>query len=319
MELFASNEILPLTLTAKLGTLLNDRGDDRIEHPATIAYLEADGTESIQGAKVKVRGNFRRQAHNCNFPPLRLNFSKKKTTGTLFEGQDKIKLVNPCKKESSLYQDYLLLEYLTYRIYNQISPLSFKVRLVEMTFEEMEKEKSKTSYGFLIQDEEAVALQNGGEILDRQMLHPKAVDPHQLALVSLFQYMIGNTDWYIPQLHNVKLVRLPVKATPYPVPYDFDHAGFVNAQYASPHVNLPIKRVTQRYYRGYCHNQEELAQLIDLFNEKSASIYALVEDFELLSKRAKKNAISYLDGFYKTINNPKQVRKAFINKCQKLD
>ncbi len=44
-------------------------------HPAEISYTDQEGNEIKLPIKIKVRGNFRKDPINCDFPPLRLNFS----------------------------------------------------------------------------------------------------------------------------------------------------------------------------------------------------------------------------------------------------
>ena len=49
--------------------------------------------------------------------------------------------------------------------------------------------------------------------------------------VGIFEYMIGNTDWALSVLHNIKLLELPDAHRIY-VPHDFDYSGFVGTDYA---------------------------------------------------------------------------------------
>ncbi|CAN0534363.1 unnamed protein product, partial [Laminaria digitata] len=157
--IFASSEILELTLTVDLNTLINDSGDHPGEHAATLARTGVErGVEqdtSVQEILVQVRGNFRRQKTNCNFPPLRLNFKKKAVQGTIYEGLDKVKLVTHCQNLDKTYNQRVLLEYLAYKFYNQLTPLSFNVRLVKMTYKDENNDRKKmTKFGFLIEDDD---------------------------------------------------------------------------------------------------------------------------------------------------------------------
>jgi hypothetical protein len=68
----------------------------------------------------------------CSFLPLLLKFSKENVLNTIFQNQDKLKLVLPCKGEK-----YLVREFYVYRLYNLITYQSFKVRLVKLTFEDL--------------------------------------------------------------------------------------------------------------------------------------------------------------------------------------
>ena len=317
--LFESEEVLRLTLKTDIRPLLRNRDEEEEQEYATISYAESDGTVITQDIKVRTRGIFRRMKINCNFPPLRLNFSKKGAEGTLFEGQDKVKLVTHCRENEQAYEQFVLLEYLIYRMYNQLTDLSFKVRLVEMTYEDSSgKRKPSTRNGFLIEDDDAMAERNKGIILRQQGHQEEGTDFNQITLFALFQYMVGNSDWQVRSLHNIRLVQIEGLLLPFPVPYDFDFAGLVNTPYASPKRTLPIKNVRDRYYEGHCRTEEQLASQLSVFLDQKAAIYALFEDLEPLSKRYRKSAIGYLNEFYGIIENPKRVRRAFIKSCKKL-
>ncbi len=318
--LFTGQAPLAMTIQADMRGLLKDRGDERDEHPAHLAYRDAGGAVDMQEIKIRVRGNFRRQARNCSFPPLRLNVKKKRVKGTLFEGQDKLKLVVPCRQGNPAYEQYLLLEYLVYRMYNELTDFSFRVRLVEVAFEDTEGRWGRyETYGFLIEDEEAMAERNRGALLDQERHHPEAMDRTQVTLLALFQYMIGNTDWSVPALHNIKLVHQPDQLYPHPVPYDFDFCGFINTPYALPPAGLPIKKVTDRHYQGYCRSNEELAPLVALFQEKRAVFVDLLEREVPLRSRYRKEALAFLDDFYGVIDDLDRAQRVFGQQCRRLD
>jgi hypothetical protein len=139
-------------------------------------------------------------------------------------------------------------------------------------------------------------------------------------LFSVFQFMIGNTDWSIPGRHNVKLIRVGEKRSLYAVPYDFDMSGIVSTHYAAPHRKLShqIKSVRTRLYRGLCRKQEEFTPVLARFNRKKKEIYALYNHFPLLEDRNKKDTLRYLDAFYKIINKPKSVKRHLVENCRKL-
>ena len=309
------HEPLKITLQTDLRALLNDRGDERDEHAATMLFVEGDSTVVTQEVQLEVRGNFRRQVQHCSFPPLRLNVKKKQVEGTMFEGQDKLKLVNICQRGNSKFENYLMLEYLVYRMYNVLTEFSFRVRLLEVTFEDTRRNRDYTAYSFLIEDDEAMATRNGGKITEMENNHQESMNIDQVAVMALFQYMIGNSDWSVPGLHNMDLVRVGEEFRPYPVPYDFDFSGFVNAPYAQPPDQLPINKVTERFYKGYCRTEEELNQTISLFQEKRGSVMTLVETFPYLDRRPKRTALRFLDDFFGTLDSQRRVRRVFMDQC----
>jgi len=316
--LFESDEVVAVVLSTDFKTLFDDRGDDPKQQPALLSYTDEQGGEHSQELKVRLRGNFRKK--HCNFPPIRLNFAKKESEGTLFEGEDKLKLVTHCQDKRSDYEQYVLMEYLAYRMYNELTDKSFRVRLVQVTYEDTEENrKPLTRYGFLIEDDELMALRNNGFYLDDHTgYHQESTDYSQILMMALFQYMIGNTDWSVPALHNIRLIATEESQLPFAVPYDFDFSGLVNTNYASPSPKLPIKTVRQRLYRGYCRPQEEVVTQVEVFQKKKDQFYALIKDMEPLSRVVRGNAIDYLNDFYKTISTEKRIRRAFDNTCQQL-
>jgi hypothetical protein len=74
--------------------------------------------------------------------------------------------------------------------------------------------------------------------------------------VALFEFMIGNTDWFIQNRHNLEFVVVPGHNLLVPIPYDFDYSGLVNAPYAVHHTSLELPSVEIRYYQGWCYSEE---------------------------------------------------------------
>lgn len=317
-SLFESDDVIAVALKTDFKRLFDDRGDDPQQQPATLSYKDAAGSEHSQEIKVRLRGNFRKK--HCNFPPIRLNFAKKASEGTLFEGEDKLKLVTHCQDKKDEYEQYVLMEYLAYRMYNELTDQSFRVRLVQVTYEDTDgNRKPITRYGFLIEDDELMAERNNGFHLDNHTgYHQESTDYSQILMMAVFQFMIGNTDWSVPALHNIRLISTEESQLPIAVPYDFDFSGLVNSNYASPSPKLPIKTVRQRLYRGYCRPQEEVSRQAEVFQTKKDQFYALIKGMEPLSRVVRGNAIDYLNDFYKTISSEKRMRRAFENTCQQL-
>lgn len=313
--LFEEDDQISLTLQTDMKELLADRGEDPDQHAAQIIYNE-NGEEIVHDIKVRVRGNFRRQERNCSFPPLRLNFVKKEVQGTLFDNQDKLKLVNPCQRGQKEYEQYILLEYLVYRIYNVLTPYSFRVRLVRMRFEdEAGRIGDLESYGFLIEDEDQLAKRLSASILDIEHLHQEATDRQQMTLLALFQYMIGNTDWSVPDLHNIRLLDVPDKSLPVPVPYDFDFSGMVETPYAIPRPDLPVQSVSDRYYLGYCRSEKELDKAIALISDQREAINALFDEVQPLNRKMARVAQRFLDAFFNLIESPRKAHRTLDRAC----
>ena len=139
-----------------------------------------------------------------------------------------------------------------------------------------------------------------------------------MTLVAIFEYMIGNTDWAVSVDHNTKLI-MPEKdsiARPYVVPYDFDYSGLVNTEYAVPDEKLELENVRQRLYRGFPRTLLEVNEALDIFKEKKEKIYALINNFDLLTTSSKKEMIYYLDSFYDSIKKTGDVKSIFIDNAR---
>ena len=325
--LFTSHEILPITLTADFHTIVReDRSDeDSEERPARLEWTNADGSTETQDIQIQTRGNFRLSKKNCDFPPLRLNVKKGDVEGTLFEGQDKLKLVSPCKLGQDYWQQYVLAEYLVYRMFNLFTPYGFRARLARITYvDESGEDDTFTRYAFLLEDDSDLAKRNGCLKWDWPggQLNPVLLDKNKAILVEFFQYMIGNTDWSGAEMHNMELLRDP-DGRPITVPFDFDFSGIVDARYAVPDQSLSIRSVRQREFRGFCPDQmhrlpEDYQQVIDLFQERKAEIYDLWRNQEGLEEDRVKDTLEYLDEFYEILDRPDRVQRDMLDQCLRI-
>ncbi len=317
--LFETDEVLELTLKTDIKALLRDRGDERSYHSGALTYFAEDSAAVILDIKAKTRGIYRRKFGDCDVPPLMLNFKKKQVENTIFEKQDKLKLVTHCRNKQKSYQQYLLQEYLAYRVYNLLTERSLRVRLARMTYEDSTGKRSPfTEFAFLIEDEEAMAKRNNGRVVDTQgrMAQQRSIDAEHMVLVAVFQYMIGNTDWSLPGLHNIALIQVKGMFDPIAVPYDFDFAGVVNAHYAIPAAQTNLTTVRQRAYRGFCRPEADMMSILARFNQQREAIYALYQNNAFLDQKQIKNTLSYFDDFYEVINNPKKVKREFLDACR---
>ncbi|MCK5104950.1 MAG: hypothetical protein KAR17_19140, partial [Cyclobacteriaceae bacterium] len=208
--LFESEEPLKFTIIIDIKTIKNDDSDDPQYSDGQLILHDESSKDINFDIKVRARGYSRRVYDFCSFPPLKLNFKKKKVKGTVFEGQDKLKLVSYCK-DMAMNQDWVLEEYLIYKAYNFLTPFSFKVRLAEITYKDVnDKSREVTRYGFLIEDDDLLAERNGGKITEILMPNHDRCERKTLDIFTIFQFMIGNVDWWIvrPKIHNVKLVHI---------------------------------------------------------------------------------------------------------------
>jgi len=315
--LFVSEEPLKFTLIIDTRELKKDESDDPQYSDGQLILQEDASNEKTFDIKVRARGISRRKGDFCSFPPLKLNFKKKDVEGTVFEGQDKLKLVTYCQ-DQDIYESYVLKEYLIYKFYNCLTPYSFKVRLAEITYKDInDKGKDVQRYGFLIEDDDIMAERNGGQISEVLMSNHDRCERNTLDVFTLFQFMIGNLDWWIasPVQHNVKVVVL-ANGDAVPIPYDFDYSGVVNASYAIPPEILPVKNVRERYFRGYCRLSGTYELVVEKFNQQKECIYSNVNNFKPLDEKYKKDIIKYFDDFYNIVNDPKQIKRKVYDMCE---
>ena len=230
----------------------------------------------------------------------------------------KLKMVFDCGKSSDDEQ-LIIKEYLTYKIYNLLTPMSFRVRMLRVTYEDSKgRKKPYVQYGFFIEDVDDMAHRNKCEEQDEEVGSSDRASRQHMTMVNIFQYMIGNCDWSIPGLHNMKLLR-PADThgvPPYPVPYDFDYCGLVNAPYAVPPEQIDIKSVTERYYRGFPASMEELEPIIANFKQQKDKTMSLINNCEWLSNRYKKEMTGFLEEFYKMLDNKSRVKSVFIDNAK---
>lgn len=274
----------------------------------------ADGT--ALALKVSPRGKSRRS--QCSFPPLRLDFKKKATTGTVFAGQNKLKLVTHCSGRLAR-GGFLAAEMLTYRLFNLMTQASFRVRAVQVNYINTDKATSESWPGFVIEHKKALAERLGGSLLEVDKLEIGQLQPDYAALVSVFAYMVGNTDFSLRMgpgqecCHNAVPIQLEKVRV---VPYDFDATGLVNAPYARPAPSMKIRRVTQRTFRGYCAHNDQLSAAAEKFVAKQADLLALVDEFDDIPGLKRERARKYLSAFFETVGASSAVDTKLKNRCR---
>lgn len=202
----------------------------------------------------------------------------------LFEGQDKLKLVTHCRNHDRGERD-LLEEYAAYRIFNAISDKSYRVRLLRISYQDPDR----------------------------------ALD-EKAALVFIFEYLIGNTDWGFVKApydagccHNGDLID--IGDVVYYVPYDFDLAGLVNARYAYPDPLFHIDRVTQRLYRGVCIDADVLRGALRKIRAREAEILHVMRETPGLSEDSINTGTRYLKAFFKKAGSEEKLLRSFERRC----
>jgi hypothetical protein len=316
--LFRSHETLHVTLTAPLTTLVSDRSAEE-ELQGTISHQGPGGENVTFDIKIRARGHSRHRI--CDLPPLWLNFKKSEVKDTLFEKQDKLKLAVHCR-DSERYEQSLLREYLAYRILNLATPLSFQVRLLRVTWVDTEGEREQqVRYAFLLEHKNRLGKRIDRKDLKIEETSVAALDPEHLNLTSVFQFLIGNTDFspiakpeYNECCHNYVLFSND-KDLLVAIPYDFDQSGLVSAPYAVPGHQFDIRTVRQRVYRGRCENNDHVDDSIERFQAVRNNIFALIETQDGLTRKVRDILAEYVQQFYDIADDPRRANRLMIKKC----
>ena len=313
-DFFDSEEPLEMTLSFDIKGLV--RGKQNPEYFDAMPTVKENDTDSIsQKIKVKARGYFR--CSFCAFPPIMLKFKNKGDEPLQVAGKT-LKLVTHCN-QTPKFEEYVLKEYLAYKLFNLVADYSFRTRLVRIHYQDIYRAKnSYTAYGILIENETMLAQRNHAVIVKSDNFTPKDMNSTEMNRVALFNYMIGNTDWSVQMQHNIRILMsydMPAgKAIP--VVYDFDYSGLVNTYYSAPFEELPIKNVTERYYQGVCTGANQMKSLIEEFAALKDKMLGTIQDFPYLSKNDKKQAESYISSFYSLYKNKNYMINQLASTCR---
>ncbi len=313
--LFDETKPLEITLSMDIQHLLGDTSSATDYIPAILIEYKDQGKKSEYAIKVKAAGNTRLNENVCEFPPIRINFKKSELENTSFAGQDKIKLITHCRDLDD-FENYVMLEYLAYKSYNFFTDFSYQVRLAKITYRDISgnfPETTKT--GFFVESDEQMSARVGVKISDKKIWSADSCKQEAVALLTLFEFMIGNTDWWIHTRHNVDIVEFP-NGDLIPLPYDFDYAGLVETPYSVPSKLLPITMVRQRFLKGDCREIEYYQDAINTCKAHKADILNLIEGTTQLDRKSQKTAINYIEDFYKIIDSPEQFQKFIKTSCE---
>ena len=313
--LFSSHEMIEFTLETDYGLLRGDRNEDSEERPAVLRMIDDEGVARAIDIDVRTRGIFRLE--NCRFPPLRVDLPRTRLGGTVFDGQNRLKLVSHCQDRDADEQN-VLEEYLVYRTYNLLTEESFRVRLARVTYIDSDgDDEPVVRYAFFIEEPEAVADRLGGRYLEITQTSPRNFGAAEAVRFAVFQYMMGNTDWSMVRFHNSEVVRLP-NGVHVPIPYDFDSTGFVSARYARPDDRLGIRNVRQRLYRGFCRPNFAFATVYAQFVRRRSDIEALYTGQDELEEDNREDAVEYIAGFYEDIATPSRAEDRLEDDCRNM-
>lgn len=296
-------EVLLAELEVDFGLLESNRKNNDYQ-TARFSFTSSNGIAQNWNVEVRARGRFRRVT--CEMPPLRLRFSKKELSANGLQKHNSFKLVTHCM-EGAEGNDLIFREYLTYQMYSQLTDHSFRTQLVQITYLDSQSKKKRTQYGILIEDTDLMAERLNGVVCKACYgLEKERFESSNAKLHALFQYMVGNTDWSTRMIRNLKLLSTKENGKMLAIPYDFDFSGLVNASYAIPNKDYDLKSVRERYFLGQVATTEELQPTIQYFLSQQQALIELVNNFELLSKKSRKDMVQYLESFFEEVENNEQ-------------
>jgi hypothetical protein len=307
--LFGDDRMLDVRLSAPFEQLMQERSDED-ELAGTFIMTTGEDARIEFDVDIRTRGNFRRKSNICRFAPLRINFRKSQVQGTLFTGQDKLKLVTHCNDSSYSYQQAVIKEYLAYRILNLLTDFSYRVRLLRITYVFADDDNEEAiGYAFFIENDDRMGKRIGLQQQKVSAVELGSLQPDYTNLTSVFQYLIGNLDFSPLQgaegedcCHN-HAVFGDKHGTFWSIPYDFDMSGLVNAKYNAPNVRLGQLTTRQRIYRGRCVNNDKLPATLQLFLQRRSAIESVLAGQPELDGGTLRSLNSYIKSFYKKIDD----------------
>jgi hypothetical protein len=301
-EHLTKDEVVKMTLEADLTTILENRKQDQY-YPAT---LTTDDDKSFK-IEIKLRGRYRRKI--AEIPPLKIKFKKKDLKAQGFDTLNEIKLVLPVY-DNALGDELVIKEYLAYRMFEKLTSACVRARLVRLTIRDMHVEKERKVYAIMVEDEEETTARMHGTEVEQYGISPDSLIMNQAALVSIFQYMIGNTDWDIPMLRNVRLIKSAETGKILVIPYDFDFSGLVSAPYASPSSDSGLKTVRDRFMMANGIKTEHLKRALKTVKTVQEDLYDICRT-KHLSRTASDGMINYLEAFFRQIVEKDEVPTIF--------
>lgn len=306
-QFFLDDRVIETTITTDIKNL---RSDKKMPTwlPANIVMHFSDTAVINEDIRLQPRGEFRKM--NCDMASLMLDF--KNTSSPKLSPLKKLKLVGGCHSTKA-DEELVLKEYLIYKIYNFLNNMSFRVRLLNITYKDSRsKMKSYSQNAFLIEDIKDVCTRNNCVEANKKIKHTVTDRPNTI-FFCLFQYMIGNTDWSLPNYHNIKMIvpKTDTLAPVYLIPYDFDYTGLVDASYAVAQEQFGTTSIKDRVYRGPPGTTDELQPTVEVFKERKDRIIYYINNFPLLGTRIKREMVAYLEEFYNTIENKSSLKKIF--------
>lgn len=318
-SLFENDDLLEVSLQFDVSKFLKKAARDQsVDGIMTLHLSDTDSLE--RKVKVKYRGQSRYE--RCKYPPARIILRK-----PLYEGPDsgrikKIKLVNQCQPGTT-FGDYVIREYIVYKLYNVVTDTSFRARLVRLSYIDTEKKRRPIiQYGILLEPEGLVESRLNLIEVKTKAVSMRHMLPTMIDRIAIFNYMVSNWDWSVPGQHNISVFSSPIfefAGQGVPIPFDFDLAGVVNADYAIPLPETGLKNNRDRTFLGICRSREVFQGELLNFMAKKDEFYSVIDNSPYLSKAAKRDITYFLDQFFDQLEKPRSFERLldlFLANCK---
>ncbi len=318
-RLFDDEKLIEISLRFDLSTYFRTKPRDTYLSANLTIHLNQ--TDSIsKDIRLKTRGIFRNRY--CMFPPIELNIKKVNFGYSDLNKISKLKLVPQCSSGKDK-EDYVLREYLVYKLFNVLTDSSFRVRLLSINYIDTKKQRKPIhQYGFFIEPVELLISRTNCIQVKSRTLNQKDIVPGIMDKVALFNYMIGNYDWSVPGQHNITVIKslnFDPDGLGIAIPHDFDWTGLVNPPYAVPTEEIGTENVRERRFDGVCRSKEVYQKDLDLFLAKKNHFYRVINEFPYISQRAKKDITNYLDEFFNKLEGRRDLILYYLlNTCKKF-
>lgn len=320
--LFADTTLLKLELHLDYRELCkNKERKNCTDATATIVYDQPDGLQkgTEQRMQVKLRPRGRWRSGECHLPALFVLIEPEQAAGTLFEGQSVLPMTTHCSRSKSYkYQQYVLVEYLAYRLYQLLTENSLRVRLLEVDYVNVGSGRRARHYAFFSEHFEDLAVRTDQSNYRTERINLRETNPMDMEILALFQFMISNLDWSAVYSHNTAQFS-NAQGLNTSVPFDFDYAGMVNAEYALlPKMFDHLHSLHVRRYRGFCWPDFDWSALFDKFIGLREQMFAELAAVPGLSRTTRRFVRGYLKSFYRIIESEEKRRKQIIERCRPM-
>jgi len=294
-DVMSYQEVLDITIEIDLDSVRANRRNAR-EFETILSFQDETGAWQAWPIDLSLRGRFRRS--KCDVPPLKVDMKKSLLKERGLAPFDDFDLVTQCVVDKELAKELLLKEYLAYRLFNELSPYSYRVQMVRVTYRNPATGMEERQWGIIIEDTAQLEARIGAEKIDSLGLEAAALHQEQLKRVAVFQNMIGNADWSIPTSRNIKFFRKGDQLIP--IPYDFDFSGLVDAPYARALTNNEsiLRFIKPDLFFGELSLDLDFKPTIEYFESKRSDLLSRVRKLKPLPSSTRRELKKYLKTFF---------------------